>query len=144
MSYINFQQGIDAVAASVLNRPKWFKYTVTYLDLSSPSNTVIYGLISALPAKSVVHNAVFKVNTAFTGGSNVAAVMALESITTADIIPSTSVFTIPASLPVSPSLLYLNFSTTSDVNLTLVTTGDTTGALSSGSLDVYILISQLP
>lgn len=129
---------------SIENMPKWRKFTLTYLDLSSPSSTVVYGLISALPAKSVIHNAVFKVNTSFTGGAVVTAVMALESITTADIIPSTSVITVPASLPVSPALLYLNFGSTSDVNLTLTTTGGNTQDLTAGSVDIYILISKLP
>jgi hypothetical protein len=121
--------------------PRWVKYTRDYTYVSAASTTAST-LLLTLPSGGVVNAARMVITTAFTGGTVVAATMTVDAQGTGDIISSTSVITIPTP-PVLAAPHYGNIGGTTNVALTIITTGGNTQDLTAGVADIYLLISNL-
>lgn len=123
--------------------PQWMKITKAYTDFSTAglSNTIT---IATLPAKSVVHSTIVNPTTTFVGGIISAYSVSVGMINTVDLMPASSVLTIP-SRPFSSSLtLAGTIGSTQAITATAIAVTGLLNAATQGSVDIYLLVSILP
>lgn len=120
--------------------PRWFKYTKDYTWFSAASSTVSAALVT-LPSGGVVNAAFAKVTTTFSGGSVATANITVDAQGTGDIIPSMDIMSLSSDTLDVPH--YGNIGGTTVIGATVIVTGDTCDNLSQGSIDIYLLISNL-
>lgn len=123
--------------------PSWTKITKTYTDFSTAglSNTIT---IATLPAKSVVHSVIVNPTTTFTGGLIASYSVSVGMVTTIDLMPASSIFTIPTRPIPSNLLLAGSIGSTQAITATAISTVGNLSAATQGSVDIYLLVSTLP
>ncbi len=124
----------------VSKMPRWYKFTKTNGDLSAASTIVATALVT-LPSGGVVNAALARVTQTFVGGSVSAATITVDAQGTGDIIPTMDVQAL--SVDDLPQPHYGNIGGTTVLGLVLTTVGDDTQNLTQGSIDIYLLLSEL-
>lgn len=137
------QSAANLAYAPLANAPVWSKYTVGFaaLQVAGLTNAVT---VLTLPAKGIVHAAVLNVTQAFAGPTTVTLSLGVGG-SVAKYVVATSVLAtglIVGVTPFSPSPE--SMSSTTAVLLSAISTVLNLSALSQGSVDVYVLASQLP
>jgi hypothetical protein len=129
-------------------RPRWVKVTKTYADLAAAALTNDIEAYS-IPAGSAVHAVILKPTTAFSGGAiatytvsagisgSLAKYAAAFDVAQA---PGGGVFAIPAI----SGLTVESFTAATSLRIAAISTVGNLSAATQGSVDVYILTSQLP
>lgn len=126
--------------------PVWHVYTLTTSDFSFAGNTNTGTLFNADP-KEVIHGYYAKHSTAFSGGSVSGITFSLGIAT--DRAKYVDAFNIFQAVSSGASYLasdfdLLSFDATTPVTWMAVASGSTLDSLSAGTLEVYILKSNLP
>jgi hypothetical protein len=124
--------------------PKWIKITKTYSDFAAASVTnspTIY----TLPAKGVIHATQLIVTTTFSGGAIATYTLSIGIAgTAAKYNPATNMFT-GATLPSISTISGIESSSGStSITCTAISTIGLLNAATQGSVDIYLLVSQLP
>lgn len=131
--------------------PGWVKVTKTYSDFAAAATTNDIEVYS-LPAKGVLHGVVLKHTAAFTGGGILAyGVTAGVTGNLTKYGTSNNVFNAPSDTTFMtarnneddlPDLL--NFGAATSIRVRASSTGANLDQATSGSLDIYLLVSTLP
>lgn len=122
---------------------KWVRIRKTAPDFSTASSTNTIPLIT-LPAKSAVVSAVINPVTAFTGGLISGYTISIDAVSVGDIQAASSVFTVPARpIPTNRGTFVGTIGSTQDVFVTATSTVGTLDAATQGTVDIYLLVSQL-
>lgn len=138
--------GVDAqklVAKAII--PRWVKVSKTHTDFAAAATTSTINLFT-LAAGSIVHSVKVKHSATFTGGGVTAATLSVGIAgTLTKYVNAHNVFqatgdTVLAIGPSTPTAE--NHASTVTVQATLTTTTANTNALTSGTVDVWILYSQ--
>lgn len=122
--------------------PTWIKITKTYSDFASAGVTNTINIYT-LPAKSVVHATIVNPTATFTGGTINAYALSVGLVTVADLAAAVSLFTIPTRPFPSALTLAGKFGTTDTITATATSGVGLLNAATQGSVDIYLLISQL-
>ena len=124
----------------------WTPYTATFASLSAAALTNSITL-ATLPAKTVLHAVAIKHDTAFSGGAIASYTVSVGIAGTVDKYASAfNVFqAVGATVgQLSHALFCENFSTTTPVLLSAVSTVGLLNAATAGSVTIWLLTSTLP
>lgn len=126
------------------NAAKIIKITKTFTDFSTAALTNTIALIT-LPAKSIIYNTVVSPTTAFTGGIISAYVVSVDVVSVGDLIPNTSVFTVPTRPYESNTDTFAcTIGSTEAVFITATSVTGLLNAATQGSVDIYLTVGILP
>lgn len=128
------------------NFTKWQKITITYSDLAVASTSSEY-LLLTLPASNIVMDCKMIVTQNFTGGSLSNYQITIGTDSQHSIVHSNiNAFSGIDDLGVggSPVSTVFNLSGTTPIKLFISSTGDNLNAATQGSVNIYILIGELP
>lgn len=129
--------------------PQWIRITKSYTDFSAAA-TSSFDIIYSLPAGKVLHAAIFKHSTSFSGGSIASYTLSLGLVgnATAFIPPFDVLQTAAGNVIAKPSAAIVpapyNMGGTTGITMTATSTGANLSAATQGSVDIYLLISNLP
>lgn len=126
---------------------RWIKITKAYTDFATAALTNDIEIFS-LPAKGVLHSAIIKHNTAFGGGSIASYSLSVGRTGSLDIwingssvtgAPSNTVFYVSETFPTP-----INFGSVTSIRSQAISVGGNLNTATAGSVDYYLLISNLP
>lgn len=129
------------------NVARWIKITKAYTDFATAALTNDIEIFS-LPAKGVLHSAIIKHNTAFGGGSIASYSLSVGRTGSLDIwingssvtgAPSNTVFYVSETFPTP-----INFGSVTSIRSQAISVGGNLNTATAGSVDYYLLISNLP
>ncbi len=144
--------GFDEDLTIATTGPVWVPVVKTHTDLNDASMAHVFDLYS-LPAKTVVHAAVVKQSTAFTGGGITNYTVRVEDAGTTPLTSDQNVNLSPSdttgfstSPPVASAILPrpYDFGATYTLKLRVSTVGANMDQATAGSLTVWLLLSTLP
>lgn len=127
--------------------PKWTKYTKTYSDLSSVSDSTTQTLFS-LPAKGVIHAVIIKHSTSFAGGGLSGYAVAVGD--PSDYYRFAGNFDVfQAATDTTAQTTHVgaipeDFGSAAAIYITATCTGGVLNAATQGSVDIWVLTSVLP
>lgn len=130
-------------AASVLN---WIKVTKTYTDFAAAATTNDIEIYS-LPAKGIIHAAMLRQTTSFTGGAISAYTISIGVAgNLGQFLPDIDVFAAPPNTALGQTVTpkIEDFIATTSIRGAAISTDDDLDAATQGSVDFYLLISTLP
>jgi hypothetical protein len=126
--------------------PAWFRVRVTYDELSTAATTNNIELYE-LPAGGVIHAVMMKTSAAFTGGSISAYTLSVGITGTLNKYAAAfNVFQAVAAttFQLSTTQGAESFTAATSIKIAATSTSDDLDAATAGSVDVYLLMSQLP
>lgn len=122
--------------------PTWIKITKSYSDFSAAGLTKTVN-IATLPAKSVVHATIVNPTTTFVGGIISAYSVSVGIVSNVDLMPASSVLTLPSRPFASALIVAGNVGSTDTVTATAISITGLLNAATQGSVDIWILVSIL-
>lgn len=136
----------NASTVSIQASPAWTKYTVTYAQLSAAALTNDIQLFS-LGARQTIHAVVIKHSASFTGGAIATYTVSVGIAgTLAKYASAFNVFQAPGNtvLQSSGGTFTENTVAATSVRVAAVSTVGNLNAATSGSVDIWVLVSTLP
>lgn len=134
---------MTTVTVSPPSNMRWSKVSIPYSQLQAASFTNNV-LALTLPVKSIVHRALLNVTQSFSGTATLSLSLGIASDNT-KYVPSLSALAtgvLNGASITSPSPE--SMSATTNINLYAAATLQNLSSLTQGSVDIYVLISQLP
>lgn len=133
--------GLDITKVSA--RPRWFKFSKTYADLSTGAGSNNIELFS-LPARGVIHAVIIKHTTPFTGGTISAYTLSVGI--TGNLTKYTSAHSVfgaaaDTTFLISNVVGMENFGSVTSIKLSAISTGANLSAATQGAVEVYVLAS---
>lgn len=132
------------------NTPQWIKITKLYSDFATAGLTNDIEIYS-LSAKQVVHSAVIHHTAAFVGGTIASYTMSVGSGTPfVNYIAASNVFQAAGNTVIFPAIsapiaqLPQNFGASTSIRAAAISTVGLLNAATAGSVDFYLLVSNLP
>lgn len=126
---------------------RWIRVSKSYTDFSTAALTNDIEIFS-LPPKGVLHAAIIKHNTAFAGGSIASYTLSVGRVGSLDVwVEGSSVSAAPSSTLFYPSESFpspLNFGSAASIRSQAISVGGNLNTATTGSVDYYLLISNLP
>lgn len=136
------------INSSTVGVTKWQKFTVTYGQLAAAAltNTIT---IYSLPAGATVNGCIIHHTAAFTGGLVATYTLSVgKTGNTTKYISAQNVFQAPSNttfgIGSAGTIDLTDFGSTTNITLTAISTVGNLNTATKGSVDIYLLVSQLP